>query len=337
MTASPGGVPLTLIAPDSLAAWYPRFAGRFIDTLAVGERSGDADDILRKVLAQQPRSVRILSGHDSLRRDVSLADDLRDRGVRVDSQSVRAAELGLDKLAQKDVFRQVGSNVPAWGEGASAPATDVHAIQKAVDSTQSRDVRPYSPTEAALAGTYWEQFIDGVEYSVVVYSSAVDQVAFPPIWKGSSRADLTPPWMRLRLVPSALDPEVSRQLMAAAVAVAAAIDNWGFMELEVIVDATGRIFGIEVNPRICGTIRISAMATELEVFDASEMASLGSAMLTATRYAAEVPYAGPAFQSRHTVASSRLTVSGGSREEVRRRMGEHGIWPSSADWASGWP
>jgi carbamoylphosphate synthase large subunit len=337
MTVRPDDVPLTLIAPDSLAAWYPCFAGRFTDTLAIGERSGDADAIIRQVLAQRPRRVRILSGHDSLRRDLRLADDLRDRGLRVDSQSARAVEIGLDKLAQKDVFGQVGLGVPTWGEGASAPGTGVHAIQKAVDSTQSRDVRPYSPTGAVLAGAYWEEFIDGVEYSVVVYSSAAGQVTFPPVWKGRSRADLTPPWMRLRLVPSPLEPAVSRRLMALAVEVAAAIDNWGFMELEVVVDGTGRIFGIEINPRICGTMRISAMATEVEIFDAYEMASLGSAMLTGVRYAAEVPYAGPAFQSRHAVASSRLTVSGASREEVRQRMGEHGIQLSPAEWDVGWP
>lgn len=337
MTAPSEEVPLTVIAPNSLAAWYRCFAGRFSETLAVGERSGDEEAIIREVLARRPRRVRILSGHDSLRRDVSLSGALRDRGLRVESQSARAVEFGLDKLAQKDVLRHVGLLVPAWGEGANAPAIEMHAIQKAVDSTQSRDIRPYSPTRAALAGTYWEEFIDGVEYSVVVHSSAAGQVAFPPVWKGRSQAELTPPWMRLRLVPSPLEPEVSRWLMTAAVAVAAAINNWGFMELEVIVDAAGRIFGIEINPRICGTIRISAMATEVEVFDGSEMASLGSAMLTEARYAAEVPWAGSAFQSRHAVASSRLTVSGGSREEVRRRMDEHGIRISPSELESGWP
>jgi predicted ATP-grasp superfamily ATP-dependent carboligase len=108
------------------------------------------------------------------------------------------------------------------------------------------------------------------------------------------------------------------------VTIARLLEVWGFCEVEFIVPPGGTPLVIDVNPRICGTMRIVAMATELPIFDLPEVPNAcdGAA---ATRFAGEIPYEGVPFASDTVVATSRLTCAAGCPRDVLGTLSAYGF------------
>lgn len=301
---------LTVIAPESVRAWYSGFCGGMDDVVFIGEDPAfeEITSLANALFARAAgRPLRLLSGHDSLIRDWVLAQELRSRGLTVAAQSGMASAAALDKVLQKQLLAAAGLPVPDWGLADASPPPGTRVLWKGRSSTQSRDISWHTDGEPGPPGSYWELWIEGVEYSVVVHRDHGSTVRFPPVWKGVVREDLSPPWRRLRLVPCGADATLLAELDRVSTRIAELVDMWGFGEIEFIVGEDGQPLVTDINPRICGTMRIVAMATGLSIFDPAALTA--DAQPRARRYAAEVPYDGPPVATSTTVATSRLTCA----------------------------
>src|ERR1022692_991951 len=332
--------PLTVVAPRSLTTWYTAFAGDSSPAIFVGESELDREAILHRLAAESGgRSIRILSGHDSLIRDFAIGHMLRAKGIGVSAQSGFASALGLDKLLQKRILQAVKVPVPRWGGPGDPIAPGACILHKQRDSTQSRGLGWLAGNAKTAEDAYWEEFVPGVEYSVVLYRSPRGTVTFPIVWTGENRRDLLPPWRRLRTVPSGLDAATARYLAETSLTIAEIADVWGFMEVEFIVPPTSGPVVIDINPRVCGTMRLVAMATGERIFDWSSFPGDGDRVVPVLRYAAEVPFDGTPFTSDDVIATSRLTCSGDDARAVRQLLAR---WtdavPLAKDnaWPAGW-
>jgi hypothetical protein len=187
--------------------------------------------------------------------------------------------------------------------------------------------------------TYWEEFVPGVEYSVVIYRDSRTTTVFPVVWKGEDRLDLLPPWRRLRTVPSGLDARTTKSLTETTITIAELFDVWGFMEVEFIVPRTGEPLAIDINPRVCGTMRLVAMATGERIFDWADFPGDEDCVLPARRYAAEIPFDGVPFMADDVIATTRLTCSGDDASAVKQILAN---WVGAAyvvednRWPAGW-
>lgn len=325
MTRGSDGL-LTVVSPLSLESWYRQFCGAMTNVVFVGEEGGDPVRLADQVCALAGSGhVRILSGHDSLVRDWVLAHELSSRGLAVFSQSGMASSAALDKVLQKQLLMFAGVQVPSWGPPDSRLPVGDRTLWKGRTSTQSRVIAWADPLQHAPVDSYWETYIGGVEYSVVVHREHGRIVRFPAVWKGAVRGDLSPPWRRLRLVPSGASAALLAEMDAIAVQIAELLDVWGFAEVEFIVTYDGTPLVTDINPRVCGTMRIVAMATNMPIFDPAALAPLTEP--SAPRYAAEIPYSGPPFATPTVVATSRLTCSGSSPGEVFGTLAQWGFEP----------
>lgn len=329
--------PLTVVAPSSVEAWYPRFANGS-NAIFIGENSDVPADRLAASIADASlgRPIRILSGHDSLIRDYVVANQLRAAGHQVACQSGLACAAGIDKILQKRLLVADGIHVPRWGMEHDPPSGAV--LRKRRESTQSRGLCWLEDGSPGDTQVYWEEFVTGVEYSVVLHRQPNATTFFPVVWKGAARTDLRPPWRRLRTVPSGLSPQNSRTLQDIARRIAVLLDSWGFLEVEFIAAARTTPLVIDVNPRLSGTTRLVAMATRAPIFDWQFFDSAGDRYLETVRYAAEIPYAGPTIMERDVVATSRFTCSADDPDAVKDRLRLVGSLdaPHVDIWPGGW-
>ena len=347
----PGSLPgpaadpcLFLIAPASLAGWFSDFVEwrDDDDILHLGEDIETRTDLagIRRALTVNGvcRTAVLLSSHDTLRRDRALADALLAAGHAVVSQSTRAVRLGSDKVAMKAFFDRHGFRTPPWRHptGGTLPGTarPARVVVKRRNGTQSTGTRLADyPAIDPARDEFCELYQDGVEYSVVVHRHRGRTITFPPVWKGATSPRLVPPWRRLRLCPAPdLPAGRERILRRTSAALAEAADIDGHLEVEFLLSDPGEPYLLEINPRVSGTLRIVALASGLPVFSLHR----GSypEWVPATRYAAEVPYDGTPFRAPAggAFATSRLTVTGVSPQQVRDRLLRHG---ADRTWVDG--
>jgi len=325
---------LYLISPASAAGWFPYFALLASDDLIreIGEGQ-DVDELairrgLTEGLASGLRRVVIFSSHDALLRDVRLAERLRADGISVFAQSEACAQIGYDKFAMKDFFDSRGLSTPPWGRAGDitsvAPAR-TPVVVKNRHGTQSAGTRLCTVEYCALRDDeFAEVFIDGVEYSVVVFRDQHGTATFPPVWKGRTGTDLIPPWRRLRMCPvPGIDPVLDRRLRDLAANVVTLAEGLGHVEVELVADDAGGIHIFEINPRVSGTMRISAMAVRMPIFGLHRLPGARGA-LAPVRSAAEVPYSGPVIYDpdHDTFATSRLTLAADDYAQLRAKLGE---------------
>jgi predicted ATP-grasp superfamily ATP-dependent carboligase len=313
------------IAPESLAIWFSAFAElRANDRkFHIGEMSSESDVLKRGIgfRGSNVQKVVILSSHGSLLRDLDLAERLRNRGIEVGSQTPEGTTVGLDKVKFKEVLDAIGVATPPWGHLSSLSSADPGILLKRRNGTQSRGIRWFDGVKPKYEHEwYWEEFVSGCEYSVVAYAGTSSVTFLPLVSKGQTQFDLMPPWRRLRICP---DPELSNELEDILIGesrrVLEFLDIWGFVEFEFVVDSNGRAFLLEVNPRVCGTLRIAAMASNVKVFsffNADEFRL--PYRWGARRQALEVPYDGVPFVSEdlRVMASSRMTIAADSSAEL---------------------
>jgi carbamoylphosphate synthase large subunit len=309
---------LYLVAPASLESWFAGFVPPepAVDVVRTGEGPDlDVVPLLERLGAPGGRVAVFLSSHETLVRDCGAARDLRERGHAAVAQSPACAALGSDKFAMKAFFDGHGFTSPPWaraGDVGRLGTPDARLVVKHRHGTQSVGTRLERLGACRLAaGEYAETYLDGVEFSVVGYRDALGCAVFPPVWKGRTSPALVPPWRRLRLCPfPGLTAEADAALRRTTRALAEAAGCVGFLEVEYLVTAAGDLHVLEVNPRVSGTMRISAMATEVPIFGMHRLTALRGD-LAASRHAAEVPFAGKPFRdpANHVVATSRLTVA----------------------------
>jgi hypothetical protein len=132
---------------------------------------------------------------------------------------------------------------------------------------------------------------------------------------------------------------MTESLTETTVTIAEMFGVLGFMEVEFIVPETGEPAVIDINPRICGTMRLVAMATGERIFDWADFPGDEDRVLQVRRYAAEIPFDGAPFMSDDVIATSRLTCSGDNASAVKRILTK---WAAAAhvvednSWPAGW-
>ena len=133
-----------------------------------------------------------------------------------------------------------------------------------------------------------------------------------------------PPWRRLRLCPCpGLTADVARALRRTTLRIADAAGCTGFVEVEYLATDSGELLVLEINPRVSGTMRISAMAAGVPLFGLHRLTALRGD-LPAIRHAAEVPYDGEPYcdPAAGVVATSRLTVAADDAASLDARLTE---------------
>jgi len=321
-----------LVSPESLRSWFHPFSELSHDDVVafIGEQNNiSIDSILSDILETSVtygKAAVIYSSHASLRRDCVLAAMLRRAGHTVAAQTPACASLGLDKVKMKKFFDNNHFNSPEWYESLSSVNGNCHrshslnqfVIKKRCGTQGDGSTIGSIANRRAFEGRYAERFVSGEEYSVVAFRSNSCCITYPPVWKGPTREDLLPPYRRLRLCPyPGLDPECDASLRRLSLSIAERAGALGFMEVEFVVSQYGEIHTLEINPRISGTMRISAMATGIKIFDFRGQKSLPT-FVQPCRQAVEVPYSGVPVTDpvANVFATSRLTVSASDLEQA---------------------
>lgn len=324
---------LYLVAPTSLASWLAHFVPRSAGDEVVYTGEGPQLELapLAALLGTPgDRVIVFLSSHDTLIRDNTVAEALRRKGFTVVAQSGRCALLGADKFAMKAFFDENSFASPQWAMAGSVSGLgrpDRLLVVKDRRGTQSIGTRLERLRDCVLMpAELCELYTDGVEYSVLIYRDDLGCAVFPPVWKGRTSPALIPPWRRLRLCPfDGLTARVDRALREMSQQIADAAQCEGFMEAEFLVTDSGELNVLEINPRVSGTMRISAMATRVPVFAMHKLPELRQD-LTAVRHAAEIPYSGEPFcdPEQDIFATSRLTVAADSAAGLGDRLRQLG-------------
>lgn len=308
---------LTVLAPPSVATWFEPLGGDRATMILIGEGGRLADDTVESISEAARNCVlRIHSGHDSLLRDLRLAEELRRSGALLYSQSAAAVGAGLDKVAARRLMQDAAVPLTPWGLG-ETPGTE-NVLVKARESTQSRSIGWGQSTRPLKPDTYWEQWIDGPEYSVTGYRENGVLTLLPIVAKGPTRRDLLPPWRRPRWVRPGEPIRGAEAMYAYSSTIAEVLDIWGFFEVEFVVGEDVRV--IEVNPRISGTLRLAAMSADVRIF-AEGVLTDSPGILQPILAGLEVPYEGEPVVEPGLIATSRLTCVAGSMDDVVREIG----------------
>lgn len=314
-----------VISSDSVAAWLPEFRVPQTDRprLAV---PADRAELATWERAPGEREFVFVSDHDTLARDLAWARELRQAGHPVRCQSAAAVGLALDKVEMKRFLCRCGVETPAWRTPRRAasgwPTAPADAVWKRRTGTQSHGIRLGSCTDTPSADEYGEVYRDGVEFSVNVFARQGFATVLPPVWKGPTSKELVPPWQRTRLcAPGTVPPDLATQLARTAADLATALEADGFLEVEYLVGDDGAPQVLEINPRVSGTLRMSALAAAAPIFSWYDARPLPESV-PALRYAVEAPHSGPRFvePERGVYATSRLTVVADTPQELLHRI-----------------
>lgn len=314
-----------VIGSASVAAWLPEFCGPSGPETLFTVPSGCAELI---AVAQQ-RRVRefvFVSDHATLARDRSWAVELRRLGHRVRCQSPAAVGLAQDKAAMKRELELAGVPTLPWRThdeySPGWPGASGAVVLKQRSGTQSEGIRIGTAVERPEPDEYSEVYQEGIEYSVNVFARSGEAVVLPPVWKGPTSQELVPPWRRTRIcAPGTADHALARTLRLIARRIAAFFDADGFMEIEYLVREDGEVVVLEVNPRVSGTLRISALAAARPVF--SWYADMpADPVAAAVACAVEVPNRGRQLMlpSLGLFATSRITVAGANPDDLAARI-----------------
>ncbi len=284
--------------------------------IPIGESDPLTVDMVETISATSTGGkVRIHSGHDSLMRDSLLAEELRMRGAQVYAQSPTAVLAGLDKTFARRLMQDAAVPLTPWGVEQLPTRADI--LVKARDSTQSRSIRWARGTETIGPDSYWEQWIDGFEYSVTGYREHTALTMLPIVAKGRTRQDLLPPWQRPRWVRPGESFPCADAMYEASRTIAETLDIWGFFEVEFVRGRDLRV--IEVNPRISGTLRLAAMAADTRIFSPGILAA-SPPILQPALFGLEVPFDGNPILEPRLIATSRLSCVSHSMADVVRQI-----------------
>lgn len=318
-----------VVTPCILEQWFSDFAEIMPDDRVIYTNTTESIDKLTRLICsytqETPEGWKVVfcSNHYSLARDHEIAARLQAKGYEIVGISGKAVMYGLDKLKAKRLFEELGIATPPW-----TPVKKEDALSQVLlrINTQSCILKTRSGTSGtgnfytgansetpSLRGyDYAEAFIDGTEYSVIAVSTAGGIATFPPVWKGSTRRDLLPPHKRLRLCPYlALEPQLEAQMRSTATLLMQTMEASGFFEVEYIITSDQRMMVIEVNPRVAGTLPLSALATATRIFSLGRWDAIQESV-PATHYAAEIPF----------IASPLTTVLEGVYYEQRMSLSD---------------
>jgi ATP-grasp domain len=319
-----------VVASRSVWPWFRYFCSAPSENHHYSGEGGKGGRALLDELRGSPATLVVFhSSHESLLRDIEVADALKGEDVHAIAQSRKCAALELDKVATRSLLSRLSIPVPEAPPAHPARGTGGHWIVKRRHGTEGSGSRIVGDAGLREVGTdeFAERYVDGREYSVLAFAEGSRVATLPIVDKGYTRHDLSPPFLRARISPPAdLDPELESAMLKITNTVALHAGCEGWLEVEfVVADGAGPLV-LEVNSRLAGTVRVSATAARVPVFDLAARPDLVG-HLPARGHAVEVPWSGPMVLDpcRETYATSRLSVGGDDLQEIGRRFRELGV------------
>jgi hypothetical protein len=310
---------------SSITGWLPEFCGR-VRHEALLVVPADLDELELLGRDRHDSEFIFISGHSTLGRDRDWATRLGHLGYRIRCQSAPMVALGHDKVVMKRGLERAGIPTLPWRtareDGAGWTDEPGLVVVKRRSGTQSEGMRIGRAGLPLGEAEYCERYQDGVEYSVNVFAHGSWAVALPPVWKGPTSRELVPPWRRTRIsAPGFTQPGLAATMERTAMQIARQFAADGFLEVEFLVPADGRVVVLEVNPRVSGTLRVSALAAQEAVFGWYDKPPRQPSV-PARSYAVEVPNPGPhvMLPALGLYATSRVTIAGDSREQLAARL-----------------
>jgi hypothetical protein len=311
----------------SVARWWPAFTSATICG-SMTWPAGDAGRSLTDVLATIDRTAEdavifVLSEHETLARDAALVAALRAQGRTVIGTGHDEARFELDKISAKRLFVECGIPTPTWYEGPPSGAHD-RLLYKSASSTAGHGIHWHDDASRPARNGYYEEFVRGDEYSLVLLVSEKGMYFLPPVWKGATNVGLVPPYKRLRMCGMGV---VEAQTHVAMIVEALKLAGRCFAlpciaEIEFVLDEDRGLKVLEVNPRIAGTTRMSSLAAGRPFLDLC--IGLGhQSVIHASRLVAEFPVTRDgdrACLGPDMFATSRLTIAGSSIDDLRRLL-----------------
>jgi D-alanine-D-alanine ligase len=202
--------------------------------------------------------------HGTFGEDGQLQSILEARGIPYTGEGVEGSRLAFDKILSKRRFEERGVSTPRYeviraGEKPSMPLPIVIKAPREGSSVGVYLVRAESEIEAALAGAaryaeeiLVEELIDGQELTVGVLGDQPLPIIMIKPRQGFYDFANKYPWLNPNgaadhYCPAPLPDDVTAQVQALALAAHRALDLQTYCRVDILLDAQGRAFVLEVN------------------------------------------------------------------------------------------
>ena len=317
-----------LVAARSILEWFPRFTNLAHVKAVLIDDSAEAGQI-HDILSVIPDGEELIfcPSHGSFDRDVQLRELLMSRGHVVEGVTELAATVALDKIEMKRLFRTYRIHTPLWGTNwDERDRLGFPLVKKGVSGTMGSEnvLIEFDAEQEFSNDCFFEEFVEGVEFSVNTFRSSEQVFTLPPVWKGPTNIGLVPPFRRLRMCPwPSLSSQQEVEMRRIAVNIVQTMGFTGFAEVEFVADFRGQLMVLEVNPRISGTLRMSAVAAKCMVFDLPYLSP--PQHIPSCRFAAETPLLGTTLTHIHdddVSITSRVTVGGESFAKIGEKLSD---------------
>jgi|GEM_PF-4645404 carbamoylphosphate synthase large subunit len=284
--------------------------------------------------------VILLSNQSGLLDDAHLAEVLRKDGILVVAQSMQAASLGSDKLAQKEFFAHNDIPTPPFSAAPNKTAALQAAHElgypvlcKAPNLSDGRRMgvldsdgalETYFYEEVPAERSYIEKFIEGTEVSTLVYYNFGSPVVFPVVYKPTTDYLLKGQSVRGRTYAIAPTQQgtLERRIQDMALKLSQRINNEFLLGLDIVIDKKGEPYVLECNARVVETLRMSIIASEFNVL---KLMLEGIVVTKKSPYVDAVhavidmaaPHTSPkSMPELASVSPSRITLRGNNLEQL---------------------
>lgn len=273
-----GGDEPVVLRTGAYDDWHPREdPGEGTEVVQL-PRDADAGALAAAALALRPDAVVSLALLDPhVQRDAAVAHALRPIPAVANSPEATAA--ANDKYATKTLLAAHGLPVVEAikvEDGAQALAAAARlgypVVLKRNDGYSGMGMRLFE--DAAQMEAYYrrspgtmlvEAFAPGLELSVDVLGWEGRHRAMTVVSKGQTDRNLRRhPIYRLRLAPHPLPPALDARVREVAESAVRLLGLTGVAECEMILGGDGVPRVLEINPRIAGTLRLSAAASGID-------------------------------------------------------------------------
>jgi D-alanine-D-alanine ligase-like ATP-grasp enzyme len=248
------------------------------------ESPSSRGDAVRLLRAEPIGLVLSTAGHDRAAvEDARLGAHAEVLGVPFAGQPLRVTELALDKVITRRVLQDAGLAVADGRVIDSRAALEQftrrhHAvICKPIDGISGRGqfiASTGTDVPAIAQPMLAEEFLDGIEVSVDVFSHRGRHLVMPPIYKGPTSRTALHARQKLRVCPISWDDQLSTTSVQTAQQVAGAVGSDGWLNIDLVV-RDSRAIVLEVNARYSGTTRLSAWSTGVNPYRTAIRAALG--------------------------------------------------------------
>jgi biotin carboxylase len=357
-----------VLARESWLEWLPKYLLHDAYSVAIQvAEAGPRDPAapwVQEILADKPDVVVMLSHHDTLVDDAGIATFIEQRSqIRTVCQSLEAACLAHDKRRMAELARTVGDLHAIPELSLSEAMKRVHAghpvVSKLINGTEGQRFEVFDDPETLARAIearrvtdehMFQEFIQGNEYSVnLVCGEGMSQV-YEPVYKDATSRDGVHPCRRTRLVPQpSLSANLKQRMQVASADLARAANARGLLEIE-LIEQNGKLFLLEINPRLAATMRMIAATSTKNLFTELVEVALNrqfhGEVVPTHLFAGEMPLANPLpaairqlLQQRYDAdISSRITITAPSAGALSTKMIEvisllaegHHVQPSSS-------